>query len=75
MKHDILTNAMIERAIKKAADDKAKEQQKRVEAARELQELQRRGEYLQMERQIIHEAQQTIKGIETAIMAHFGNKE
>lgn len=75
MKHDILTNAMIERAIKKAADDKAKEQQKRVEAARELQELQRRGECLQMERQIIHEAQQAIKGIETAIMAHFGKKD
>lgn len=43
--------------------------------ARERLELQRRGERLQMEREIIHDAQQTIKGINDAIMEHFGNKE
>ena len=65
MKHDILTEAMIRRA-KSAVKERN---------ARERLELQRRGERLQMEREIIHDAQQTIKGINDAIMEHFGNKE
>lgn len=75
MKHDILTDAMIKRAIEKAADSKARECERQAREARERLELQRRGERLQMEQKIIYDAQQTIKGINDAIMEHFGNKE
>ncbi|MCI6159786.1 MAG: DNA-binding protein [Prevotellaceae bacterium] len=74
MKHDVLTDAMIKRAIKSAADSQTREREKQERQARKRLELQRRGERLQMERAIIHDAQQTIKGINDAIMAHFGKK-
>lgn len=74
MKHDALTDAMIQRAIKKAADKQAWEQKKRDYEAREQQERQKRLQYLEQEQQILHQAQDTLKAINTAIMEHFGIK-
>lgn len=74
MKHDALTDAMIQRAIKKAADKQAWQQKKRDYEAREQQERQRRLQYLEQEQQILQKAQETLKGINTAIMEHFGIK-
>lgn len=75
MKHDILTEAMIRRAKSTVKERNARECERQERQARERLELQRRGEHLQMEREIIHDAQQTIKGINDAIMAHFGRRE
>ena len=74
MKHDGLTDAMIKRAIKSASDSQTREREKHEHQARERLKLQRRGQRLEEERQIIHEAQETIKGINTAIMEYFGKK-
>lgn len=74
MKHDVLTDAMIKRAIKSAADRQTRDHEKQERQARERLELQRRGQRLKEKLQIIHEAQQTLKGINDAIMAHFGIK-
>lgn len=75
MKHDILTEAMIRRAKSAVKERNARERERQERQARERLELQRRGERLQMEREFIHAAQQTIKGINDAIMAHFGRRE
>jgi hypothetical protein len=72
---DVIKDAMIQRAIKKAADKQAWEQKKRDYEAREQQERQKRLQYLEQERQILHQAQQTIKGINDAFMEHFGKKD
>ncbi|MGI6243908.1 MAG: DNA-binding protein [Prevotella sp.] len=72
---DVIKDAMIKRAIKKAADKQAWEREKQERQACERLELQRRGQRLEEERQFIHEAQETLKGINDAIMAHFGKKE
>ena len=75
MKHDVLTAAIIERAKQKAKQKAFFERQKQEYEKKEQQERQRYIERLQMEREFIHAAQQTIKGINDAIMAHFGMKE
>ena len=75
MKHDVLTVAMIERAKQKAKQKAFFERQKQEYEKNEQQERQRCIKRLQMEREFIHDAQQTIKGINDAIMAHFGRRE
>ena len=51
------------------------ERQKQEYEKNEQQERQRCIKRLQMEREFIHDAQQTIKGINDAIMAHFVMKK
>jgi hypothetical protein len=75
MATDVIKDAMIQRAIKKAADKQAWEQKKRDYEAREARESQSALERLALEREFIHDAQQTIRGINDAIMAHFGLKD
>ncbi|MBF1644510.1 MAG: DNA-binding protein [Prevotella sp.] len=75
MKHDVLTAAMIERAKQKAKQKAFFERQKQEYEKNEQQERQRNIKRLQMEREFIHAAQQTIKGINDAIMGHFGKRK
>ena len=75
MKHDVLTAAMIERAKQKAKQKANFERQKQENEKNEQQERQRNIKRLQMEREFIHAAQQTIKGINDAIMGHFGKRK
>ncbi|MFZ1236913.1 MAG: DNA-binding protein [Prevotella sp.] len=74
MKHDVLTEAAIRRAKNAVQYEQAQQRAKQEWEARERLDLQRRGERIKMEREIIHEAQQTLKGINDAIMAHFSIK-
>ncbi|MGI6244004.1 MAG: DNA-binding protein [Prevotella sp.] len=72
---DVIKDAMIRRAKAKAKADQARERYIREYEEREARESQSALERLALEREFIHDAQQTIKGINDAIMAHFGKKE
>ena len=72
---DVIKDAMIERAIAKAKAAQARERYIKEYEQRDERERQRALERLDMEREFIHDAQQTLKGINDAIMTHFGMKE
>ena len=72
---DVIKDAMIERAIAKAKAAQARERYIKEYEQRDERERQRALERLDMEREFIHDAQQTLNGINDAIMTHFGMKE
>lgn len=72
---DVIKDAMIKRAMAKAKADQARERYIKEYVQRDAEQHQRALENLAMEREFIHDAQQTIKGINDAIMANFGLKE
>lgn len=75
MDTDVIKDAMIKRAQAKSKADQARERYIKEYEQRDARERQRALERLALEREFIHDAQQTIKGINDAIMAHFGLKE
>lgn len=72
---DVIKDAMIKRAMAKAKADQARERYIKEYVQRDAEQRQRALKNLAMEREFIHDVQQTIKGINDAIMAHFGLKE
>lgn len=75
MKHDFLTEAMMRRAIKKAASDKARQEEKIANELDSVQQLKRKIKQLEERRQLIHDAREYLKSVEMAIMEHFGKKK
>jgi hypothetical protein len=74
MATDVIKDAMIKRAMAKAKADQARERYIREYEKRGARESQSALERLALEREFIQYAQQTIKGINDAIMEHFNKK-